>query len=131
MNLFTRRWSPIRSVFSIEPVGILNAWRAKVVPKMARMTVTTKDSKVSRVDDFLTISSMCFGLPPQLFQNQPGRFLFRNFLAAAAPTGDKIVACQGLHRKGFLMLRAGFLNHSIFGRRGSLRLQMHLKGRFV
>src|SRR5208282_2532960 len=87
MNLFTSRWSPISSVFSIEPVGILNAWRTKVVPKMARMTVTTKDSKVSRVDDFLIGSSMRFGLPPQLGQNQTRRFLLGSFLAGAPPTG--------------------------------------------
>src|SRR5580704_17888482 len=131
MNLFTSRWSPIKSVFSIDPVGILNAWSTNVVPNMARMTVTTRDSKVSRVDDFLTGSSMRFDLLSQLFQYQSRRFLLGSFFIAAPASGYKIVACLGLHGKGFLVLRAGLLHHPVFRRRRSPRLQELLQSGFV
>ena len=43
MNLFTSKWSPISSVPSIEAEGILNACTMNVVPKSARITVTSND----------------------------------------------------------------------------------------
>ena len=42
---------------SIEPVGILKAWTAKVRMKRARMTATTIDSRYSRPTDFLKAAS--------------------------------------------------------------------------
>ena len=38
---------------SIDPVGILKAWTAKVRMNRARMTATTMDSRYSRAIDFL------------------------------------------------------------------------------
>ena len=40
-------------LFSIEPVGILNAWTTNVRMNSARMTAMTIDSKYSRTVDFL------------------------------------------------------------------------------
>ena len=40
-------------LFSIEPVGILNAWTTQVRTNSARMTAMTIDSKYSRATDFL------------------------------------------------------------------------------
>src|SRR6185503_16312066 len=51
-NLLTSRWSPTRRLFSIEPVGILNACTTNVRMKSARMTAMTIDSKYSRSVDF-------------------------------------------------------------------------------
>src|SRR5687768_12955842 len=51
-NLLTSRWSPIRRLFSIEPVGILKAWTAQVRTNSARITAVTIDSKYSRTTDF-------------------------------------------------------------------------------
>src|SRR5690348_3690025 len=52
-NLFTRRWSPMSRLFSIDPVGILNACTTHVRTKRARITAMTIDSKYSRMTDFL------------------------------------------------------------------------------
>src|SRR6516162_1400177 len=46
-NLFTNRWSPTRSVRSIDDEGILKACTTKLVPKRARITVTRSDSTYS------------------------------------------------------------------------------------
>src|SRR5262249_49769915 len=48
-----RRWSPMRRLVSMDPVGILNAWTMKVRMKVARMKATTSDSRYSRATDFL------------------------------------------------------------------------------
>ena len=56
-SLLTSRWSPMRRLGSIEPVGILKAWTAKVRMKSARMTATTIDSRYSRATDFLKAGS--------------------------------------------------------------------------
>src|SRR5437870_9813409 len=53
MTLLTRRWSPMRRLRSIEPVGILKACTTKVRMKRARITATTTDSRYSRATDFL------------------------------------------------------------------------------
>src|SRR5262245_55888508 len=45
-------------LFSIEPVGILNAWTTNVRTKSARMTAITIDSKYSRTVDFLKLCVM-------------------------------------------------------------------------
>src|SRR6266446_799479 len=42
-------------LFSIDPVGILNACRTNVRTKSARMTAMTIDSKYSRAVDFLKL----------------------------------------------------------------------------
>src|SRR6478735_9231601 len=42
----------MRIVFCIDPVGTVTACRIKVMPKMAMISVTTKDSKYSRIVDF-------------------------------------------------------------------------------
>src|SRR2546423_12615526 len=49
MNLLTSKWSPTTMVFCIEPVGTLTAWTMNVIPNKAMMTVTTADSKYSRM----------------------------------------------------------------------------------
>ena len=56
-SLLTSKWSPINRLGSIEPVGILNAWTAKVRMNSARITATTIDSRYSRKTDFLNASS--------------------------------------------------------------------------
>src|SRR2546425_626156 len=56
MTLLTRRWSPMRRLGSIEPVGILNACTTKVRMKRARITATTTDSRYSRATDFLKVA---------------------------------------------------------------------------
>jgi hypothetical protein len=43
----------MRRLGSIEPVGILKAWTAKVRMKSAMITATTIDSRYSRKTDFL------------------------------------------------------------------------------
>src|ERR671921_393427 len=52
-NLLTSRWSPISRLFSIDPVGILNACTTHVRTNSARITAMTIDSKYSRRTDFL------------------------------------------------------------------------------
>src|SRR5688572_31923804 len=47
-------------LFSIEPVGILNACTAHVRTNSARMTAMTIDSKYSRAVDFLNVAAMLF-----------------------------------------------------------------------
>src|SRR5438128_7987625 len=49
INLLTSRWSPTVMVFSIEAVGTFTAWTIKVIPNKAMITVTTADSKYSRM----------------------------------------------------------------------------------
>src|SRR5439155_16574842 len=56
MTLLTRRWSPMRRLGSIEPVGILNACTTYVRMKRARITATTTDSRYSRATDFLKVA---------------------------------------------------------------------------
>src|SRR6476646_7404604 len=66
-NLLTSRWSPTRRLFSIEPVGILNACTTNVRMKSARMTAMTIDSKYSRSVDFGCVVAMVVwpgGSPP-------------------------------------------------------------------
>ena len=46
-------------LFSIEPVGILNAWTTNVRTNSARMTATQIDSKYSRAVDFRYDGSGC------------------------------------------------------------------------
>ena len=50
-------------LFSIEPVGILNACTAHVRTKSARMTAMTIDSKYSRTVDFLNVVAMRYSVP--------------------------------------------------------------------
>src|SRR5262245_13503606 len=57
MNLLTSRWSPMRRLFSIEPVGILNAWTMKVRTNSARITATQIDSKYSRTVDLRYVAA--------------------------------------------------------------------------
>ncbi len=45
-------------LFSIEPVGILNAWTTHVRTKIARMTAVTIASKYSRTVDFRNVCAM-------------------------------------------------------------------------
>jgi len=59
MNLFTSRWSPMSRLFSIDPVGILNACSTNVRTNSARMTAITIDSKYSRAVDFLKLCAIC------------------------------------------------------------------------
>jgi hypothetical protein len=49
MNLLTNRWSPISSVRSIEPDGILKAWITKYISTAASSTAenTVSDHSVS------------------------------------------------------------------------------------
>ena len=47
INLFTRRWSPIKSVSFIDPDGILYAWTTKVLINNAITTAITITSKFS------------------------------------------------------------------------------------
>src|SRR5438045_5844244 len=49
INLFTSKWSPISSVPSIDADGILKACTMKLVPKSARITVTSSDSRYSEI----------------------------------------------------------------------------------
>src|SRR5271168_4430959 len=49
INLFTSRWSPTNNVCSIDGEGILNACTTKLVPKSARITVTSSDSRYSEI----------------------------------------------------------------------------------
>src|SRR6267154_1867294 len=80
INLFTSKWSPISSVLSIDADGILKACTMKLVPKSARITVTSSDSRYSeivvcsaRCSCFFSgacssISvTVCSGIPPQPF----------------------------------------------------------------
>src|SRR5687768_17286726 len=88
--LFTSRWSPISRLFSIEPVGILNACTTNVRTKSARITATHSDSKYSRGVDFLNraggggaaaVFAFTGGMPCRLFlvfadlQHRQERFL--------------------------------------------------------
>src|SRR5687768_6880012 len=61
-NLFTSRWSPINRLFSIDPVGILNAWTTNVRTNSARMTATQIDSKYSRAVDLRYSGSIPYNL---------------------------------------------------------------------
>src|SRR4029450_12251454 len=56
MPVLTRRWSPMRRLVSMEPVGILNACTTKVRMNRARITATTTDSRYSRGTDFLKVA---------------------------------------------------------------------------
>src|SRR5216684_2353202 len=80
INLFTSKWSPISSVPSIDADGILKACTMKLVPKSARITVTSSDSRYSEIvvwsaRCFCFFSGACFsisatvssGIPPQPF----------------------------------------------------------------
>src|SRR5205085_2007694 len=58
-------------LFSIEPVGILKAWRTNVRTNSARMTAMTIDSKYSRAVDFLKLLFTVRAHP----QNGEERFL--------------------------------------------------------
>src|SRR5512140_992327 len=53
MNLLTNRKSPIRSVFSMEPDGIRNAWTTKVRMNNVRTIAKRNASAYSRTTDFL------------------------------------------------------------------------------
>ncbi len=53
MNLLTKMWSPTRSVFSIEPEGILNACRRRVRTIRAMISATPNASAYSRTFPFL------------------------------------------------------------------------------
>src|SRR5216684_5325729 len=80
INLFTSKWSPISSVPSIDADGILKACTMKLVPKSARMTVTSNDSRYSEIVVW-SLRCSCFfsaarssisvtvssGIPPQPF----------------------------------------------------------------
>ena len=59
-------------LFSIEPVGILNAWTTKVRMNSARMTAMTIDSKYSRSVDFLNgAADGAIGLPTSRLIRHP------------------------------------------------------------
>src|SRR5690348_1753548 len=111
----------------MDPVGILNACTTNVVPKIARITVTTSDSKVSRRPDFLYGSTMRCGLLSDQLEQVPGRLLLRRLLARSAAQSLPIFACHRLHSKGLLMLGPLFVHHAIRGDAEVLRLQVFLQ----
>src|SRR5579859_479708 len=126
-NLFTSRWSPMRRVFSIDPVGILNAWSTNVVPKIARITVTTNDSKVSRVDDFLYSSANDIQFLPQPIEERLCSLLLGGLFTSAPAARGQVFARGHFHREHLLVLRPHFIHDPIIGRGQSLRLHVFLQ----
>src|SRR5262249_49665754 len=116
-NLFTRRWSPTSRLSSIEGVGILKAWTMKVVPKRARMTVMTSDSKYSRAVDFLNVISVICAVflfvSFQSLKRVPRRCLFRRLLSQTDSMSNRLTADIDFHRKQFLMIRPRFTGNPI------------------
>src|ERR1041384_8521083 len=82
MNLLTSRWSPIKIVFCIEPVGTFTACTTNVMPKSAMIAVTTSDSKYSR--QTLRIGPVGGGASAAAFFSARLRSVLR---AACAPFG--------------------------------------------
>src|SRR5947208_4255967 len=119
----------MRSVSSIEPVGILNAWSTKVVPKTARMTVTTSDSTVSRVADFLKGGVMMLPVFSQPLEQKFRRALFGGFLASPPAPRTQALPCLHLNGEQFFMFGPAFFGHSVFGGRPVFRLKELLQSR--
>src|SRR5215467_8868225 len=134
-NLLTSRWSPTRRLSSIDGVGILNAWTINVVPKSARMTVITSDSKYSRAVDFLKAASTIFCqrlrwffvAGPDPLQRVPRGRLLCCFLRQAGPMSHGFAINHNLNSKQLLVIRSLFTCHSVFGTPEMTRLQLLLK----
>src|SRR4051812_42330824 len=107
-NLLTKRWSPTVIVFSMDAVGTLTAWTTNVIPNRAIMTVTTADSKYSRITDFggptsFSFSFSIFASPSRPF-DRTGRGVNRSGLLAVSLSVvvtesfiDAIVDAQNLY----------------------------------
>src|SRR5690242_14810335 len=119
------------SVSSIEPVGILNAWTTKVVPKIASTTVTISDSKVSRKDDFWKVSAICLHFICEHRQGALGGLLLGSLLAGAAAPGHHAGFGFHFYGKGLLVLKSLLLNDAVAGRPLALGLEAFLQRALV
>src|SRR6266699_64961 len=113
----------------------------KVVPKSARMTVITSDSKYSRGVDFLKVASAiclaranphalldCLLLPgPNSFEGFPRGGLLGRFLRQTDPPSYGFVVNDNFHRKQFLMIGPFLAGDHVFG----APPQFHHRDRFL
>src|SRR6516225_6503386 len=101
----------------MEGVGILNAWTMNVVPKSARITVITSDSKYSRAVDFLKTASAildCFLLPrADTLESLLRGGLFGRFLSQTYTAGGRLAINNNVNSKQFLMIRSSLTGHNI------------------
>src|SRR3990172_1236273 len=127
----------------MELEGILKACRRKVVPYKARMTVTTSDSKYSRVVVLRTVSgeamgsSICFAVsranfvPLQSFQGNLGSSLLCRFLAIAVRLCQACCSHLDSNGKDLVVFRSLLPHDHIAGLGRALPLQEFLQLGFM
>src|SRR5207244_3083333 len=106
-----------------------------VVPKRARITVITSDSKYSRAVDFLKATSaiVCqrlgwfFPARPEPFQSMARGRLLRCFFRQTRAPGHWLSINHNFNCKQFLVVGTFFTCHDVFGAPEMSRLQLFLK----